>query len=122
MEDDTCQVLDELLADPPANTKSNREGLLVLLEHIAEAGLAGLPSSLCHIVDYDNDIYELIKGSKRLFFFRGQGKRVVICTSLATKKSQKADPKHVRKAVRLKGSYAEACKNNSLEVLTNEDE
>lgn len=66
----TCPVY-EFFESIEKQYQGSADGLLALIERIANNGMQGLSSKLCHLVDEDNKIYELIKGDLRLFFFKG---------------------------------------------------
>lgn len=97
--------------------KSSREGLAVLLERIADSGLAQLPSHLAHEVDKERKIYELIKGDLRLFYFKGKGNTIIVCTSGTIKKSKKVDKHQVNAAAKWRDAYLVAESNNTLEII-----
>jgi hypothetical protein len=72
-----------------------------------------------HTVDSAEKIYEFVKGDLRLFCFVGDG-ALIICSSVSLKRRQKADPKEVAKAVRLKGQYLRAKESNNIMMVTGE--
>lgn len=121
MEGDACPVAVDLFGSN-VGTYAYRMGLVQMLEHIASNGFQGLPSKKCHLANRENGIYELIKGNQRLFFFHGEAKQIVVCTSLATKQGQKANKQSVKHAIRMKAEYMAANSNQTLEVVENEDE
>lgn len=113
---EACEALDMLMS-LGAKYQASADGLFDLLERISKEGLADIPSKLSHRVDANENIYELIKGDLRLFYFKPEEGFLIICTSALIKKSQAVDPKHVNKAIRLKHEYIEAVKQNTLSVI-----
>ena len=113
---ESCEPID-MLMNPGANYQASADGLLDLLERISKDGLFNISTKLSHRVDENENIYELIKGDLRLFYFKTEEDFLIICTSALIKKSQAVDQKHVRKAIRLKHEYLEAVKQNTLIVI-----
>jgi hypothetical protein len=66
----TCPVY-EFFESIEKHYQGSADGLLALIERIANNGTQGLSSKLCHLVDEENKIYELIKGDLRLFILKG---------------------------------------------------
>jgi len=116
MSGDRCPTLDFLSAGQKA-TEASRKGLLRMIEHIAEHGLADLPGAWSHEVNKDESIYELIKGDLRLFFFKGKDRQITALTSGVMKKGQKVDAPSVARAIALKKEYLSAHQQKSLEVV-----
>ncbi len=98
---DSCEPIDSLM-NLQATYQASADGLLVLLERISKEGLSNISTKLSHRVDENENIYELIKGDLRLFYFKTAEDFLIICTSALIKKSNAVDQKHVRKAIRLK--------------------
>lgn len=95
--------------------QSNREGLLIVLEHIAEFGFNDLGNfSKPAGGDKNGKIYEIVKGDLRLFYFKGEGDEVVICTDGCIKKTQKANKKLVEKTLNLKNEYQKLKPKNQI--------
>lgn len=113
---DSCESLDFLM-NLNANYQASADGLFELLERISQEGLAEISTKLSHRVDENENIYELIKGKLRLFYFKTEDDFLIICTTALIKKSQAVDPKHVKKAIRLKHEYLQAVKQNTLIVI-----
>ncbi len=101
--------------------KAHATGLLVLLERIADCGLDGISSKLCHCVDRKYGIYELIKGRLRLFFFKGDGGIVLIATHGIVKKSQKTPQQDIDRAIAVKKAYDQARAKNKLVIEMEEE-
>jgi len=113
---EACEPID-MLTSLGANYQASADGLFDLLDRISKEGLADISTKLSHRVDANENIYELIKGDLRLFYFKPEEGFLIICTSALVKKSQTVDPKHVKKATRLKHEYLEAVKQNTLIVI-----
>lgn len=112
----SCEPLDFLM-DSEASYQASADGLFDLLERISHDGLANISTKLSHRVDENENIYELIKGKLRLFYFKTEDDFLIICTTALIKKSQAVDQKHVKKAIRLKHEYLDAVKQNTLTVI-----
>lgn len=104
MQGDSCPAL-EFLTDGEDDTEVYRISIVQLLELTAKVGLQGLPAGMFKVANREEGIYEFKKGTIRLFFFKGNGREVVICTGGVRKKTQKADKQAIAKAVRAKGEY-----------------
>lgn len=120
MDGDTCPA-EVFLATGEKATQASRLGMFRMLEFIAERGLQEAPSSWYHEADKALGIYELIKGDLRLFFFKGQMGEIAVFTSGIAKKGQKVDKQSVLRASRLLIDYQAAIKNESYEVIGDED-
>lgn len=114
--DGECPAI-EFLENLELSYESNGNALYALFEKVSHEGLADIPAVLCHEVDKNEKIFEFIKGRLRIFFFKGKGDLVVICTTGILKKSQKVDQKQVNKAVKFKNQYLKAVEENTLEIL-----
>jgi hypothetical protein len=113
---ESCESLDMLMTIG-ANYQASADGLFDLLERISQEGLSNISTKLSHRVDENENIYELIKGRLRLFYFKTEEDFLIICTSALIKKSQAVDQKHVKKAIRLKHEYLQAVERNTLIVI-----
>ena len=111
----SCPALD-FIKSLEATYTSNGDALLALLDKVSRDGLADLSTVLCHEVDKNEKIFEFIKGRLRLFFFKGKGEMIVICTDVGIKKSNKVDRSQVDKAIKCKQNYLNAVKENKLVV------
>jgi hypothetical protein len=117
---DECPA-EEFLNSGDQSTKAMREGLAEMLATVAERGFDDLPPGWVHEADKPLKVYEFIKGSLRLFFFKGVGRQIAVCVCGGIKKRKKADPKPVKKAGRWRKEYFEAAKSGALETV-HEDE
>ena len=93
-----------------------------MLEIVAELGLQDVPSKWWHEANKREQIYEFIKGPLRLFFFKGQGKQIAVCTGGGRKRGGSADPKLVATAAEARRAYFEAAKANKLEVIDDDED
>ena len=105
-----------------ASTKASRDGLMEMIQHVAERGLQNVPSAWWHEADKEKGVYEFLKGPLRLFFFKGTGNDIAICTSGIRKSGKKADKQSVNKAEAWKAAYFDAIANSTYEVLDDEIE
>ena len=121
LDGDDCPA-ESFMFEGEAATHAYRSGLLEMIGHIAEKGLQGVPAAWCHEADKAKGVYELIKGPLRLFFFKGSGKDIAICTSGVRKSGQKADKSAVNKAAGLRADYFSAIEKNTFKVIEDETE
>ena len=121
MDGDGCPA-QEFILQGDANTRSWRMGLAKMLDVVSERGLANVPRAWCHEADKERGIYEFRKGALRLFFFKGQGNDIAVCTTGLRKDQSKADRPAVALADKLRNAYFAACKANQLEVLEDDAE
>lgn len=118
---DECPA-EMFIKDGEEATRGSREGLLRMLKLIAENGLQGVPAAWTHEANKKDRIYEVIKGPLRLFFFKGAGRQVTVCTSGARKKGQKADSASVAKAAAWRKEYEQAVADKTLKVVNDDDD
>jgi len=97
--------------------KAHAKGMLSLFERYAQDGRARLTSSNFHEANKEHGIWQFIKGPLRVFCFIDPDGGLVVLSHGAVKKSQKADPQEVSQAIRLKDSYLNAKKANSIEWI-----
>ena len=121
MNGDECEA-ENFLRDGEATTQSSREGLASILQYIADNGLQNTPSAWVHEANKREKIYEFIKGDLRLFFFKGNGNRIAVCTAGVLKKGGKANKAAVAKATEFKDEYIAAVAAQTIEVIEDEDE
>ena len=120
MDGDLCLV-EAFLNSDDKQTKSVRAGFFHMLVHIAEHGFQAIPSGWSHEASKELGIYELIKGNFRLFYFKGAGKQIAVCSEITRKSGRKADPASVQKAAIYKQEYFDALAANNL-ILVDDDE
>lgn len=116
MDGDVCPA-DDFITQGEATTKASREGISTILEYVAENGLQNIPIAWVHEADKKNGIYEFIKGPMRLFFFKGQGNDIAICTLGGRKKGNNVDKSAVSASTALKKRYFAAVANGTYEVI-----
>ena len=88
-----------------------------MLDRVSEDGWQGVPAAWTHEADKARGIYEFIKGTLRLFFFKGERGQIAVCTCGVRKTGQKANKAAVDRAARLRDAYFEALKNNTLTMV-----
>jgi Phage derived protein Gp49-like (DUF891) len=115
-----CEVT-EFLEELEETYHASVDGLYALIGLVSKTGLQDVSTKLSHCVNEEEKIYEFIKGKLRLFYFKGKGDLLVVCTSGIIKKTQKVDEKQVARAVALKKQYLQAVKDSTL-VLKDNDE
>ena len=108
---DVCDVLDDLSDGP--KTKGIAAGFKAHFDRIPAEGPRQLPDGIYHCVDADEGIYEFIKGRYRVVCFQANG-RIVVCSAVEMKKSQKTPKKWVARAVALRVRYEAADQKNEL--------
>lgn len=112
-----CDVLDAIVAlAGDKKTRATAAGFAALWDRIPVEGPKALGTVNYHCVDDDNDIYEFIKGSHRLLCFPANG-RLVVCSHVIRKKSQKTKPIDKKKAASLREAYIAAAKAGQVEIL-----
>ena len=111
-----CEA-ENFLESGSSDTQASREGLVAILEHVAQRGLQNVPLAWVHEANKAKRIYEFRKGDLRLFFFKGNGSQIAICTGGVLKKGQKADKGAVNRAVAMKNMYVEAVQRQTIEVV-----
>lgn len=110
-----CPV-EEQLINGDADTEAWRDRLQGMLSDISELGLHGAPSVWLRRVNSEHGIFELKSGDLRVFYFKGHDDIILICTSVARKKTKKVDPAEVARAIRFKQDYEEAIQRNALRI------
>lgn len=93
----------------------SKNRLLEYFKYVANGGPQALNTAQCHQVDANNKIYEFSAGRLRVLFFQSATGRMVICTHMFLKKTQKTPPKDVNKAIRAKKDYEQADKAGLIE-------
>jgi len=121
MEGEGCPT-EEFLASIQGKLCASRDGLLEMLQFVAERGLAAMPHAWSHEVNKQESILEFIKGDLRLFYFRGKNGDIAVCSGGVVKKGRKADKSAVAKAIAHRNSYMEAVKNGTCQLIQDEDD
>jgi hypothetical protein len=109
-----CSLIDDF-TEIEASYEASRNRLLEYFKHVAIGGPQALNSAQCHQVDANHKIYEFIAGKLRVLFFQSTKGSLVICTHMFLKKTQKAPPKDVTKAIKAKKEYEQAEKAGLVE-------
>ncbi len=112
----TCPVY-EFFESIEKHYQGSADGLLALIERIANNGTQGLSPKLCHLVDEENKIYELIKGDLRLFFFKGHCDLIVIATHGIIKKTQHTKTSDKNRAISYKKHYQKEHDKKCIQIL-----
>lgn len=120
MDGTTCPV-EEFLRTGDESTRSAREGLAIMLQAVARMGLHTVPAAWSHEANKREQVYEFRKGPLRLFYFKGEGRQIAVCTGGVRKKGKKADKGAVSKAAGLRKDYFAAIAAKTLEVIDDED-
>lgn len=121
MDGEKCPV-EDFLANGEDATSAMRTGLRRMLLTTATSGPNNIPSAWTHEANKTNGIHEYIKGSLRLFFFKGKGRQIVVCTVGTKKSGQKADKGSVERSIKYKKDYFTSINDGSLTVIEeNED-
>jgi len=120
-EEDECET-ETFLNEASSKYQASAEGLFQLIERIADYGLDGLSTKLCHLVDKENKIYELIKGDLRLLFFKGHRDVLIVTSHGFMKKSQKTPNNEKKKAIRCKKQYQLAHDAQQIDLIEDQEE
>ena len=99
----------------PADMQGSAAGLPALFQRYAESGRQQLTNAVFHEANKQEGIWEFIKGRLRVFCFMDTDGTLLVLSHGAIKKTQKADPAEVAKAVRLKKDYMAAKAGNNIE-------
>lgn len=113
---------EDFISDDAADYGKSRAGLHEMLSYVADRGLQGVPSAWFHEANKQLRIYEFKKGDLRLFFFKGNGNDIAVCTCGTVKKGRKADAASVQLSARCRESYLHAVSQGTLEVIDDQDE
>ncbi|MFD1295246.1 type II toxin-antitoxin system RelE/ParE family toxin [Lysobacter gummosus] len=111
-----CELQAELEALFDARkTKATAAGFYSFWRHIPAEGPRKLGTDIYHQLDSADEIYEFIKGDYRVLCFQVRG-RVILCSHLMRKKSQKTPRREIDRAKGLRKAYLAAEKANELIV------
>lgn len=108
-----CALLDQLNGLEAAYAASGRR-LLAYFGQMAEKGPGSFSSDQVHIVDAPNKIYEFVAGRLRVLFFYSSTGKMVVCSHLFVKKTQKVPPTEVASAVAQKKKFDAALIKKSI--------
>lgn len=121
MDGDKCET-ETFLSTLETKYQASGDGLLRLIVHIAENGLDGLPPKLCHLVDQQNKIFELIKGDLRLLFFKGHCDILIVTSHGFLKKTQTTPDNHKEKAIQYKKKYERAHDDKNIDLIEDQED
>lgn len=122
-DDGNCPLL-QSFTKLQENNKGAMANLAASLKRVAESryGPSVLSVERSHYVDKKNKIYEFVAGNMRLLWFQSPAEqRIIICSHLFMKKTQKAPSGEVAKALKLKEDYLTAFQKGQLEVIEKEE-
>lgn len=113
-EDGETPVYNDLTNGLPDQYNGSRDILLQKLKLISEYGFELFSSKLAHEICKEPKLYELVQNKLRLIFFHGNREMIAVCTEIIVKKTQKVDPKVVRRATKAYHDYWQSIENHSL--------
>lgn len=103
------------LQDAPSDMQGSARGMPALFDRYATDGRRLLSSEVFHEANKEQGIWEFIKGRLRVFCFMDTDGTLLVLTHGAVKKSKKADPMEVARAVRIKDAFLVAKRQGVLE-------
>jgi hypothetical protein len=74
-------------------------------------------SAICHEAVSGEGIYSFRKGSLRLYWFYGDGQKVVVCSEVAIKTTDKTDSKVRKRLIADRDNYFAATKSGMLQHI-----
>lgn len=113
---DACPV-EDFLQSNDASIQANLDGFSRIIAHVADNGFDNLPPKWCHEASKSEKIYEFIKGSFRIFFFKGEAETIAVCVCYVRKSGNKADKASVNYASEKRKEYENAVKANCVELI-----
>lgn len=118
---DRCEVLEALNAlAANKQTVATAAGFKLWWEQIPAEGPRQLSDSVYHRVDAANEIYEFRKRAHRVLCFEAGG-RLIVCSHVMPKGTQKTPKSEVAKAVRLKKEYESALAKGDVVFVEDEE-
>ena len=115
-----CPV-ESFIASKDKQTRVVGAGFVQMLNYIAEHGFQAAPSHWSHEANKELGIYELIKGNFRLFYFKGIGNQIAVCSDVTRKAGRKADSAAVQKAAEYRQEYFDAQEANTITWVENDE-
>ncbi len=112
-----CELL-EFLNKLEENYRANRDDLYLLLDRIARDGPPRI-ADICHKVS--REIWVLVKGDLRIFWFYGEERRMIICTHGIIKKDQKAK-RAIKHAEEIREAYLREASKGKLVIVPSAEE
>ena len=115
---ESCPLLDDFdRLEAEGGFGSSIDGMLVLMDHVADVGPMTLPDKLCHEVNKDPTIFQFIKGRLRVLWFYGADNKVVVCSHCFVKKDQKTPKPEIHKCIGIRERYLSAHADRNIELL-----
>lgn len=119
--DKTVDSVESFLHESSKQWPAHAKGCYALFARYAEFGREGMTSEWFHEANKQSGIWQFIKGRLRVYCFLDGGD-LIILTHGSIKKSQKADPKQIERAVALKNQYEQDKALNKIIFLEDDDE
>jgi len=114
VEGDEVPVL-RFLQDAPSDMQGSARGMPALFDRYATEGRRLLSTEVFHEANKEQCIWEFIKGRLRVFCFVDTDGTLLVLTHGAVKKSRKADPMEIARAVRIKDAFLVARRQGTLQ-------
>ncbi|HMV04987.1 MAG TPA: type II toxin-antitoxin system RelE/ParE family toxin [Accumulibacter sp.] len=114
VEGDEVPVL-RFLQDAPSDMQGSARGMPALFDRYATEGRRLLSTEVFHEANKEQGIWEFIKGRLRVFCFVDTDGTLLVLTHGAVKKSRKADPMEIARAVRIKDAFLVARRQGTLQ-------
>lgn len=109
-DDGSCELLEELeRLRSNSSTEATAAKFSAIWSRVPAQGPHCLPDEIYHRVDDRNEIYEFVGKRYRALCFLADG-RIVICSHLFIKKSQKTPAREKRRAIAVRERYLAAKK------------
>lgn len=107
-----CPLLEDL-AELEADLADDRARMLRLLERVAHHGP---PRNLEKSKSLGDDLFEFRAGRLRVFWFYGEPRKVVVCSHVLLKSTQKTPRRELQRADRAKQIYLAAVKRGKIDI------
>lgn len=117
-------VLDFLFQEDDLNDAEQKERrqLLSRLQRLAKGPEYRLHTDICHLIDENNQIYQVRSSQYRMLWFYDKG-AIIICTNVFPKKKNGPPPrKDMQRARDRQAEYFEAKRANQLKFIDEDDE
>lgn len=121
---DQCELLD-FLTQIDAKFEKSAARLLSIIETASRevAGPKCFDDGISHYVNQNEKIYEFVTGRLRLlWFYSPKARKVIICSHVFLKSTQKTPPAEVKKAIKVKTDYESAFKKKQIEIVYPEEQ
>jgi len=114
--DGSCALWDELEAlAADAQTEATAAKFVSIWERIPPQGPHELPDGMYHRIDAKHEIYEFRARQHRILCFRADG-RIVICSHLFLKQSNRVPAKERDKAAALRKRYLDTQRKGQVSI------